>query len=242
MLGSGGGCYESARNLAFGRMVSLFDTSAREFARSTDHSIAAGRYVRGDMFVRAAKQWIRRGGRVLDFGCGPGRLARFIAQEGYSVVGVDPSSEMIDEASRQPIGGPEIRFVVGPDVSAVDSEGPFAGAICSSVIEYERDPMSLLRGLHATLEPHAALILSYANARSMWRTYARLRNPNAPYLKYQHQVWTWCDCTRHLQAAGFEIVDGPRFFESPFDRWASLVRLSSMSTIGTLGLVVARRS
>ena len=52
-------------------------------------------------------------GHVLDYGCGPGRLARLIAEQGYRVHDVNPSPAMIAEAVRQDLDGLEVVFEVG---------------------------------------------------------------------------------------------------------------------------------
>src|SRR5690349_5684324 len=53
------------------------------------------------------------GKNVLDYGCGPGRLAQQLAEAGAgSVVGVDVSSETIENATRRhpPASNPNLRF------------------------------------------------------------------------------------------------------------------------------------
>src|SRR3981081_480280 len=79
----------------------LFEVTAESFAANTDAQIASDTYRRGELFLEAARKWIPSNGRVLDYGCGPGRIAHILAVGGYRVVGVDPSPAMIREANRQ---------------------------------------------------------------------------------------------------------------------------------------------
>lgn len=51
-----------------------------------------------------------RGGEILEVGCGPGQVARYLADRGAVVEGIDLSPEMIDEATRS---HPTLRFQVG---------------------------------------------------------------------------------------------------------------------------------
>ncbi|OBF60072.1 SAM-dependent methyltransferase [Mycobacterium sp. 852002-51971_SCH5477799-a] len=57
-----------------------------------------------------------RGARILDAGCGPGRLGGYLAQAGHDVVGVDVDPALI-EAAEQDYPGP--RWLVG-DLAELD--------------------------------------------------------------------------------------------------------------------------
>jgi len=74
--------------------------------------------------------------RVLDFGCGEGRLTRLLAEAGAAtVVGLDESSEMIASARSVLEDLParrreRVRLEVG-DEGRIAEEGPFDAALCS---------------------------------------------------------------------------------------------------------------
>lgn len=58
--------------------------------------------------VRDPPQFIARyctGNRALDFGCGAGRLTRFLKQLGFAATGVDISAEMLRKAKEFDTGG-----------------------------------------------------------------------------------------------------------------------------------------
>src|ERR1022692_3168176 len=76
----------------------LFHETAGNFARSTDRLIGLQRYTRGASFLNEAKQRVPPGGAILDYGCGPGRIAVMLAGAGYDVHGIDPAIGMIEEA------------------------------------------------------------------------------------------------------------------------------------------------
>ena len=61
-----------------------------------------------------------RNQRVLDVGCGDGRLAILMAELGASVVGIDPDGEAITEARTKASGSPStsVSFLVA-DVNSV---------------------------------------------------------------------------------------------------------------------------
>jgi len=82
-------------------------------------------------FVELIKE--RTVGRVADVGCGPGRVAAFLAEHGLDVIGVDVSQAMLAVAST---AHPHIKFVEG-QVDALPIEtGALAGAVCWYSIIY----------------------------------------------------------------------------------------------------------
>src|SRR5438067_1176867 len=72
----------------------------------------------------------RRDERILDLGCGQGRIARLLAEAGNHVVGVDLSSELLAIARAK--GGRQVRYIHA-DVCASDwwDGTPFDGVIAS---------------------------------------------------------------------------------------------------------------
>jgi 2-polyprenyl-6-hydroxyphenyl methylase/3-demethylubiquinone-9 3-methyltransferase len=220
----------------------VFDQTAAAFAGALDSSIAAGTYRRGDLFLQALRRQLPVGGRVLDYGCGPGRMSRLLARHGYSVVGVDPSAGMIAEAERMPQEGIPLRFRVAGSEGADLDPGAYDAIVCSSVIEYVRDPENLLKNLRRALAPRGVLVLSYSNSLSLWRAYAiRRYRKKLRHLDASYQAWTPGEAARVLARGGFEIAHQGVFFDAPpFDRRPLLRRLSSSRFVGTLGLVTAR--
>jgi len=218
--------------------VELFDQTAEAFARGTDAKIGTGSYVRGDLFADMASRYFRHRGRVLDYGCGPGRIALALGLKGYDVTGVDQSPGMLQAASSIPRGSSQVQFHMIHNFPGLFDSNTWDGIICSSVIEYIEEPLETLRSFFIALRPGGAVILSYANARTFWRVYTLSQRKNHPHLKFQYNVWTWSEAREVFIKAGFEVLSGPRFFESPFDKYSSLQVLSRFGWIGTLGLVV----
>jgi SAM-dependent methyltransferase len=219
----------------------LFTRTASEFVGTADRLIEEGKYVRGELFVKAAKHFVRPGGKILDYGCGPGRLAVLLARSGFRVQGIDPAPGMLREATAQDLTGLNVEFALIPEESPPLPSAGFDAVVCSSVIEYVPSTADLLAAFRETLRPNGILLLSYANRRSLWRKYANWRYPRAPHLALQRHVWTPGQVRWELRRAGFALLDGPTYFESPFDRKPLCGWLSRWAAVGTLGLVVARR-
>ncbi|HYV06942.1 MAG TPA: class I SAM-dependent methyltransferase [Blastocatellia bacterium] len=97
--------------------------------------------------------------KVLDLGCGTGYpIAQHIVQQGYQVVGVDESEEMLKIAKRLV---PEADFIQS-DMVAVKFDDRFAAAVAwDSVFHVERKHhASVYQNICRSLEPGARLLLS----------------------------------------------------------------------------------
>ncbi len=97
---------------------------------------------------------------VLDVGCGPGHVARFLHGLGVSVIGIDLSAGMIAEARRL---NPDLEFRVG-DMRSLDWPNASIGAIVApySIIHIPRDEIvAVLREFDRVLIPGGTVLLSY---------------------------------------------------------------------------------
>ena len=100
-------------------------------------------------------------GRTVDIGCGSGRDAAWLSDNGFAVVGVDPSHGLLAEATRRHVG---VHFQPGalPELETL-TEGSFVNVLCETVIMHldaKLIPASV-RKLVALLEPQGTLYLSW---------------------------------------------------------------------------------
>jgi SAM-dependent methyltransferase len=115
------------------------------------------------------------------------------------------------------------------------------GIVCSSVVEYVDDPGALLRCFAASLKKGGTLLLSFANRRSLWGLYSRLRNRNtAPHFQVQKHIWSFRQCRVVLEKAGFTLTEPVEYFESPLDPYPLMRPIARTALFGTLGLVVGK--
>jgi len=92
-------------------------------------------------------------GRLLDVGCGPGRLARLLAAANpdLAVVGLDASPSMVREARRGP-SPPNLEFREGRvEDGAFENEFDFVLALLS--FHHWEDPSGGLEAVHRALKP-----------------------------------------------------------------------------------------
>lgn len=105
--------------------------------------------------------------RVVDLGCGEGHHARFLAQRGYEVVGIDASEPTLDRAQAESIPG-GVQFIL-TDLGAVERSvhGQFGAALClGNTLAHLLSPESVSRmliGLRRRLQPGAPLLLHGLN-------------------------------------------------------------------------------
>lgn len=223
--------------------VALFEATAEGGTRIVDAQLAAGSYRRAALFVDVVEGATPRGGCVLDYGCGAGRIAWLLARRGFVVLGAEPSPTLLRLAQAQDARGLRLAFrgVAPSDTSGLDAQA-FDTIVCSSVIEFVPDPADLLRRLGTLLRRDGRLLLSYANRTSAWRRYAQWRfGEHQAHFACQRHVWHEADAWESLSQARFEKAGPTRFFESPFDQHALLRPLSRLRVVGTLGLVTARK-
>ena len=114
-----------------------YDAVARAYA---DHlaSELSGKPLDRHLLNRFAEE-VRGRGLVADLGCGPGHVARYLHDQGVTMVGIDLSPQMIEEARRL---NPELEFRVG-DMRTLDlSPERLAGVVAFySIVHFERDEL-----------------------------------------------------------------------------------------------------
>jgi ubiquinone/menaquinone biosynthesis C-methylase UbiE len=138
--------------------------------------------------------------RVADVGCGPGRVAAFMAERGLDVVGVDVSEAMLAVART---AHPHIKFEEGQlDVLPIET-GMLAGAVCwYSIIYTPPDRLAEAFGeLKRVLVPGGFLLLAFqAEGEPIHR--AAAHGTHLPLTSYRHSMKEVTGC---LEDTGFRI-------------------------------------
>ncbi len=113
-------------------------------------------------------------GDALDAGMGPGRLAAELAARGWSVSGVDASSEMV-EAARRRLPALSHSLVVAEIERLPFQDASFDLVVATGVLEYA-DVERALADLARVLRPGGRAVVSYPN-------------PSALYGIWKSRVW-----------------------------------------------------
>ncbi len=98
-------------------------------------------------------------GPVLDVGCGPGHVARYLAGQGVAAEGVDLSPAMVAVARRL---NPGLRFTAADMRSLGRADGSVAGVVAFySLIHIPRsEVVAVLTELHRVLMPRGRLLVA----------------------------------------------------------------------------------
>jgi SAM-dependent methyltransferase len=143
------------------------------------------------------------GQRVLDLGCGDGRLLATLRPR-YGV-GVDFSERMVDEARRR---HPQLEFVVG-DVEDADVlstlDGPFDYIVISDTIGSLDDVQATLASLHGLCTSDTRVVICYYNR--LWAPLLRLGQWLGLQMPQREQNWLSGHGVRDiLGLADFDVV------------------------------------
>lgn len=131
--------------------LDYYNKNAQEFCQST---------VNADMSVcyQMFEKYLRRGGKILDLGCGSGRDSKYFLSQGYEVVSVDGSEEISKCASEylqrpvQCVRFEEMNF-------SQEFDGVWA---CASLLHVEKDKLSdVLKRVFMSLKENGILYASF---------------------------------------------------------------------------------
>jgi len=145
---------------------------------------------------------------ILDLGCRTGNLTAQIAAAGASVLGIDSSPQMIEEARRS---HPDIRFEVGDarNLAYVEQfDAVFSNAVLNWIVEAEE----VVRGVARSLKPDGRFVAGG-----------------------QSNIWTiQTAMQKALQQVGVESADTPWFFPSIGEYTGLLEQAGMEVTFATL--------
>ncbi len=156
--------------------------------------------------------------RVLDAGCGTGRLTRDLleALPAGQVVALDVSRNMLNEARAylEPDFGNRVEFACC-DLLDLGFEREFDLIFSTASFHWVRDHDRLFRNLYRALRPGGRLIAQCGGGRNLARTLSRVARlmESSPYAKYFAGYpfpWEFSDAetaAKRLRQAGFEQVE-----------------------------------
>jgi ubiquinone/menaquinone biosynthesis C-methylase UbiE len=138
--------------------VAVWDAEAQAYDEPPDHGLR-------DLAVRAAwRDLLLRllpgpPAHVADLGCGTGTLSVLLADEGFEVVGVDFSPEMLSRAAVKGAGRTGVEFVPGDAAAPPLEAAAYDVVLCRHVLWALPEPAAVLRRWTDLLRPGGRLVL-----------------------------------------------------------------------------------
>lgn len=163
-------------------------------------------------------RYLRPGARILDYGCGYGRVAAMLQEQGYEVVGVDAAAAMIEKARGL---FPELSFrqIAPPGVPFDD--GSFDAALLFAVltcIPADDDQRAVVDELRRVVRPGGLLYVSdywlqtdrrnrdrYARYVGRCRTYGVFEVSEGVAVRHHSREWIASLVSRWEQVAAADI-------------------------------------
>ena len=173
---------------------------------------------------------------VLDLGCGTGILTVTLTQPGRSVVGIDPSANMLAYAKRRP-GADAVEWVLGDSRRIPDQQFHYA-VMTGSVAQHipDADWERTLRDLRAAMRPGAVLAFECRNpAARAWESWTS----DSATLRQTPHGDLWESAEAEQIAPGLVKLTAHNVFQSTGDEVTETVILSfrdSQTIIGQLRL------
>jgi trans-aconitate 2-methyltransferase len=198
---------------------SLRDWDARAYDRVADPQTAWGRVVLDRLRLTADE-------RVLDAGCGSGRVTELLAERlpHGRVVALDVSASMVD-AARERLArfGDRIDFVVADLGDPLPLAEPVDAILSTATFHWVPDHDALFANLAAVLRPGGWLVAQCGGVGNIASIRAILASIGDGWLGASH-FETPLDTVRRLDAAGFVdiecwLTDEPTLFDpgEPFE-------------------------
>jgi ubiquinone/menaquinone biosynthesis C-methylase UbiE len=110
---------------------------------------------------KAIQKYLKHNSRILDFGCGYGRISKLLIKNGYNnVVGYETSQEMVNRAKKE-VPNCEFNYYNGKTIPETDST--FDAIICSAVftcIPEINQKKKWIQELYRKLKPNGYIIIT----------------------------------------------------------------------------------
>lgn len=148
------------RSGSWDKVAHLFDTATSEISPHVEDNLHVAWPTLIQQLTDHLPSPLEGQVRILDFGCGPGGLARDLAGRGFEVLGVDLSPDMIARAEQH---GQERTVFLAGSFQEIPPAATFHGIVASMSFQFVPDLEACLSGLTAHLLPGGLLTFAVFN-------------------------------------------------------------------------------
>ena len=153
---------------------------------------------------------------ILDLGCGPGQLTHSISQSGAWAIGIDRSSEMIEQAKQN---YPQLDFRLAEAIT-LKMEQQFDAILSNAVLHWITEPGTTLDRINEHLKPGGRLVAEFGGKDNVNNILKALQAVLLQYDLPFHPFWYFPSLGKYstlLENKGFRVE-----FASHFDRETEL--------------------
>ena len=181
------------------------------------------------------------GERVLDVGCGTGRLTRQVADAGAAVVGLDASAEMVERARE---AHPDLRFVRG-DAREFEADRPFDAVLSNAALHWipEGDQPRVIDRIASAMRPGGRFVAEMGGAGNVGSIVDALAAELEAHGRDFEHPWYFPALGEYaslLESRGFEVTFA-RLFDRPTEldggrdglrNWLAMFAESTLRGVG----------
>ena len=198
-----------------GRAVERWCTRWRQYIKISRRDSSSARTT-AENFIKLAR--IARDSRVVDLGCGHGRITELLVERvpSLQLVGVDFTRPMLDTFLVRP-GTNECKIdLVCADITKLPlDDDSFDAVVSSRVFQYLPDPLSGIREAARVLKPGGRLVVSIPNKLNFVK-----------YFTYDKKLYSPFEVRDWFRRCGLENIEyGSMCFFPSTTRWKRLVLL-----------------
>jgi trans-aconitate methyltransferase len=185
----------------------------------------------------------KSGELILDLGCGTGVLAQKIADSGATVIGIDGSQAMVDEAIHN---YPDIKFICA-DGQNFDLGHSFDAVFSNAALHWMMEPKKVIRSVNQALKPGGRFVFEMGGKGNIQNLLHAIdtsaKSLGITNTKIQNYYPSIAEYSSLLESDGFEInfahsFARPTLLEGPngLRNWIKMFRSSLLEQIDPLEL------
>jgi SAM-dependent methyltransferase len=177
-----------------------YDSVARTYAAHLASELS-GKPLDRHLLNRFAEE-VRGRGLVADLGCGPGHVARYLHDQGVTMIGIDLSPQMIEEARRL---NPELEFKVGDMRKLSLPDASFVGVIAFySIVHLAPDELpAIMAELRRVLMPGGLILVAFHIGRDVVHVDELFGEP----VNLDFRFYVPADVIDALRATGLVVIE-----------------------------------